>query len=1148
MVKPILKLLLSVVFSLTAFLMTFAQRDYRFYAFTEKDGLSNNIITNIVEDENHCLWFGSYSGLMKYDGYSFELIQGGSDTTDFRANVISSLVCDREGNVWIASESGVCEYDIQEETFHTYPCLKKGQREYFYQADKVFAMKDGTIRFFSGGFYELDKKNGVFKPIWEDIVSKYDIRNCFACNSDCFLTASNVNKSVLYLNSQGQVIFSITESDCGNGDFPYGRAYAVLDCGDKIYIGGDKGLYVIDVKENVMRKISGARNMKMPKHIASLYMAGDGRIWIGTNGEELHIWDVKNDYLECIKSNPNHNSSNSINSSTTLAMLEDSRGLMWFGTWNGLAFMDINPDKVFKNLVFPECSEIVSPSVISSFAENEDGILAIGTDGGGISFWDKKSDKRSKLWVETQKNHMPNSSVLALDFDSYGNLYTGGYNHPLHRISADGIHDEVFEYSPGKEGALQCNFIKSIHVQNDSMVWVLTNGSGLELFNPKTKKFRQIKSDKNGVKPISLYGVCMIQALDKTIIVGTYGGIFTYDYQKNEIKNYSGRYGMADSLCHNWVNCIYEDFSGRIWVGTCAGLNLFDKENGRFLSFDDSNGFKSLVCSGILEDSSGYLWIATGSGIAKFDVLEGMVVRIYDKNDGILTNSFSLCACLKDSKGTMFFGSNEGLVYFNPREIRINRNVPIPTITELLINYKTVKPTDEDSPLKCSISQTNKITLEYYQSTFSLKFVSLGYLNAKAYKYFYRFALRDTIWNELGSRREIDFAKMDPGTYQIRLRAENPDGVASGVRVLTVKILPPWYKTVWAKVGLLLFLSAFIYLFNYYRVIKIEKQKSLLENQVNIRTQELRNVNQVLEAKNKELNQQAEEILSQRNQLSERNAELQGTYDLIKVKNYAIEGSITYAQTIQQALLTKDWEFDKYFETSAVYHPKDIVSGDFFWLKVVETEESRMVFASVIDCTGHGVPGAFMSIIANTVLNEIVERAEIYSPKDIISELSFKISHLLAQDCSDNKDGMDMVLCRFDRNDKNEFYHLTFSAAKNPLYMRRKSDTEYQYLKIDSKSVAGGIREGEQIVRQEFSQEDYDISSGDIFYLTTDGIIDMGNIRRRRYTRVRLMKLLDRIYDLDMDCQAAEIEKEISVYSEGVEQRDDISLLGLKIR
>ncbi len=1120
-----------------------AQNEYTLYSYIEKDGLASNSITDIAEDGNGFIWIGSSSGLMFYDGYSFRIINSGNDSLSLHGNYINDLDTDANGNIWIASESCVCKYDILSETFTPYKSQIDGKIESCYQANILFMMHNGKIRYYASRMFELDTIAHRFVPIQDEVYLPHHIRQCYHCKDDKFLAISIEEKMIYYIDSEGHEIAHIS---CENT--PFGRTTDMLELGDgKFYIASDNGLIKADFQAKTIKKIDRVGNYIMPTQIATIYLDDStSELWIGTNAEELHIISANRKKLSVIPSDETHTSSQKLNSSTVLKIFRDSRNLIWLGTWHGLSIMDTNRKKQFRNLIFPECGNILPSCTISGIDENRNGLLAISTDGGGIAFWNKKSSRHTDIKDNHSNDNMPNLSVLTIAYDSKGNLYNGGYMHQLHRYSPDRQSDEVYPYDPDDPDALHCNFITKILVENDTTIWVLTNGSGLSLFNPNTKKFKHIIVDKNGVKPCSPYGICMTLNNEGNIIVGTYEGLFIYNHQQNTVRNYQHNDMTANSLSHNWVYSIYTDSEGLIWVGTCSGLDLFDPETETFTVYDQDAGFSNTVCSAILEDDNRNLWIATSNGIAKFSIEQRKVTRKYDKSDGLLTSNFTKCSYFKDRAGTFYFGTSSGLAYFHPDKILPNHKVEKPLITRLLIDYKTSTPNTPGSPLSKSMSRVNNITLTSEQSTFTLQYASPAYPDASSYTYEYRILGDDKGWLNKGRRREIDFPNTAPGIYKIALVARNTDGAKSEPTYLTVTVLPPWYKTIMAQIAMAATVILIITLIVRQRFRNLKLQKQKLEDEVKQRTQEIRKANIMLEQRNQELNQSAEEIKSQRDMLSEQNQKLENALFTIKSKNFAIQGSITYAQTIITALLTKETEFYQIFDTAYILKPKDIISGDFFWLKNIETESAQMVFVADIDCTGHGVPGAFMSIIANAVLNEIVETDHIYQPCEIISELSYRISKMLEQEYSNNKDGMDMALCRFNREADGPFHSMIFSGAKIPIYIRRASDAEYAMIKGDRKSVAGGVRNDEPLEKKIYQECKLEIQKGDTIYMSSDGILDMANPERKRFSRTRFLELINRIYPLEMDCQAVEIEKEIANFAQDTEQRDDISVLGLR--
>ncbi len=276
------------------------------------------------------------------------------------------------------------------------------------------------------------------------------------------------------------------------------------------------------------------------------------------------------------------------------------------------------------------------------------------------------------------------------------------------------------------------------------------------------------------------------------------------------------------------------------------------------------------------------------------------------------------------------------------------------------------------------------------------------------------------------------------------------------------------------------------------------------------------------------------------------NKKIKNQKNILDRQNKNIRASIRYAETIQQAILPEDSLLNNYFESFLIYKPKDIVSGDFYWFSKLNGRKSVMdsLFVAVVDCTGHGVPGAFMSMIGNSLLNEMINERNIESPKEILNLLNEEIRKSLRQDQTDNNDGMDLILCRFDKLNKNEI-RLVFAGAKRTLYVIHKDNPELVKLKGDRKSI-GGIENDNKGI--EFSNHEVKLGKGDCIYLSTDGIIDQNGPDRKRFGSKRLEDLIVNNYRLSVNEQSENIIRELNKFMQTEEQRDDITLLGLRIK
>lgn len=260
-------------------------------------------------------------------------------------------------------------------------------------------------------------------------------------------------------------------------------------------------------------------------------------------------------------------------------------------------------------------------------------------------------------------------------------------------------------------------------------------------------------------------------------------------------------------------------------------------------------------------------------------------------------------------------------------------------------------------------------------------------------------------------------------------------------------------------------------------------------------------------------------------------------------QNKEIRASIRYAQTIQHAMLPNKNVLEPFFDPFILYMPKDIVSGDFYWFLAPENQTKDTVYFSAVDCTGHGVPGAFMSMIGNQLLTEIITEKNIDSPAEVLSTLNSMVRDSLRQEETDNNDGMDLAFCKMVRKSKSS-YTLTFSGAKRPLYIIKKKENKLISHRGDRISI-GGYNLSKR--ESKFTNFEVDVESGDMIYLFSDGIIDQNSPDRKKFGRLRLEEAMADCSQLRAVEQKVIFEQRLRDYMENEEQRDDITLMGLKI-
>ena len=288
-----------------------------------------------------------------------------------------------------------------------------------------------------------------------------------------------------------------------------------------------------------------------------------------------------------------------------------------------------------------------------------------------------------------------------------------------------------------------------------------------------------------------------------------------------------------------------------------------------------------------------------------------------------------------------------------------------------------------------------------------------------------------------------------------------------------------------------------------------------------------------LEKSNYDLNQTKGDLETKIDEIQNLNKE-------VTTKNQKITDSIRYAQTIQEAILPPAIEFEKAFADHFVlYSPKDMVSGDFYWMSNRYTLDGQKTIIAAVDCTGHGVPGAFMSMIGNTLLNEIVNQEKIFETDQILTRLHEGVKKSLQQNNMSNDDGMDVCICSIHFN-SDETAHVQFTGAKRSLYYYQNS--LLQSLKGDVKSIGGRDRKDKT-----FTTQNLYLIKGDCLYLMTDGFSDQQNTDNKKFGTTRLLELLEKNATLPLAVQGQQLNDELKTHSWGVEQRDDITIVGVKI-
>ncbi|MFN7295162.1 MAG: SpoIIE family protein phosphatase, partial [Bacteroidota bacterium] len=405
----------------------------------------------------------------------------------------------------------------------------------------------------------------------------------------------------------------------------------------------------------------------------------------------------------------------------------------------------------------------------------------------------------------------------------------------------------------------------------------------------------------------------------------------------------------------------------------------------------------------------------------------------------------------------------------------------------------------------------------YKNNNINFEFAALSFDNEKENLYSYYLEGFDRGWSDWTSESKKSYTNLYEGTYTFHVKSKNVYGKVGEEDTYTFTILPPWYRTTSAYLIYAIGAVMMVYVITQLSTRRLKRAKEKLEAIVISRTAEV-----VAEK---------EEVEKQKT--------------IVEVKNKDITDSINYAQKIQQAILPLPDEFNKVFPQSFIYfQPRDIVSGDFYWFYPPHKMSQNHVYLAAADCTGHGVPGAFMSMIGNTLLNEILNEKQVYECDAILNQLHNEVRAALKQDIAHNttNDGMDIALCRIDL----DTLEMQYAGANRALYIFRPYVAGYEFIEVKPNKFSIGGFQAE--TSRQFNAHTIQLKQGDTFYMFSDGYADQfGGAKNKKFMVKRLQHELMGMQHLPLHEQKLLINQLLHDWKGNTEQVDDILMIGVRV-
>ena len=873
----------------------------------------------------------------------------------------------------------------------------------------------------------------------------------------------------------------------------------------------DIGIKYMDARS---QKFDFFRPADMPLgQITCLAKDREGDLLIGTSGGTVARYDLDKKQFEALIKPEDLAGLTLSGPNLIFTIYEDRKGNIWASGSNNGVF---RYEKATKKVTLFNTSNGLAVNKIKSIYEDNEGNIILGTSGEGFEVF---SGERFVSF--SKKNGLLDNQVWAICRDNSGS-YWFGTNEGITVYNPALPAGKAYKKITVEEG-LPSNNIKAIVKDHAGNLWIAAWGGKVVKYDAQLSKIVSLPALNDIVNPLA---GCLLLDSKNRLWIGTLEGVVIYDPVSGVIKTMR----TIDGLSDNDISCLFEDSKGQIWIGTRQkGVTMYNGTS--FKKFNRENGLNYNSISSVAEDDKHNIWIGTEGGGAF--VYNGSTFRSYRVRNGLISDFITLISV--DKKNNVWLGTNKGLNKFNaeknsfiayeksdgftgvetkPRAVyhdnegntwfgtingafKYNPDLDVPVTTEPLTKLLEFKVNLKDYP---ALANTK---LSYKDNSLAFNYIGISLSNPEGVKYKLRLEGYDDDWQPATRQTFVTYSNLPPGHYVFQLVACNSAGVCDSKPIsLNITITPPYWKTWWFYLIVFTAVVSCLFVYIKLRERQLRLEKSILEHKVNERTAE------VVE-KNKEL----DEI------------------------NKDITASIRYAKRIQDAILPPDDFVRKHLpNTFILFKPKDIVSGDFYWM----VEKGDHVIFAAVDCTGHGVPGAFMSIVGHNVLDRVVGEQNITQPAKILDELNKGIADTLRQnDLEDNtvRDGMDIALCSFNRTTG----VLQYAGAYNPLWLIRNG--ELIEIKAD-KFPIGNSKSG---VSNSFTNHELHLQKGDTLYIFSDGYSDQfGGPDGKKFKSSSLKALLLRSQHLSMDEQKYLLDITNVKWREGHEQVDDILVIGTR--
>ncbi len=804
---------------------------YRFSQLDVSNGLSHNQVNCIFKDSEGFMWFGTASGLNRFDGYNYKVFKHDSnDKNSLSDDFISKIFEGPDKKMWIGTRYGYCSYDPETERFNSdMSLLLRSLKLPLYQYITKIVQTSTTDFWFlfpDSGIYRYDALRKQTKRYYHSINSTPSLYS----NSITDITADAKGKiwmvysngTVEKLDSKLNKIAYHTEVFNNATNNKNGNYSLTVDGDNDLWLYAsymDMGVFFYQPSTGTLRHIDKeSAGLKLIANVVSnVIQADDGLIWISADHGGISVLDKKQSKITYLLNREDDAKSLRQNS---LMLYKDNLGIIWAGTFKkGISYYH-------KNIIrFPLYRHFASDpgslpfNDVDKFAEDKLGNLWIGTNGDGLIYFNRKTGKYAQYKHDSANpNSLSNDIIVSLYIDHDQKLWIGTYFGGLDCF--DGKTFTHYRHDDKLATSIADDRIWSILEDSSHRLWIGTLNGGLEIFD-RTKKIFYYPFKQTDIR--SRFISSIFEDKQGNIWVGGYSGIDVILKNEGRVIHYVSNGNITNGLADNAVNSINQDSRGLMWIGTAGGLSILNFKTNTFISFTKNNGLPANSILNTEEDNKGAMWLSTSNGLSRVTLTPtahtfNFHFENFDEMDGLQGREFNLNSALRTHNGELIFGGGDGFNFFDPASIEPVKNKPKLIFTDFQLFNKSISANEVINGhvvLSRSISITQGLTLNHSDNVFSIEFAALDFFNPGKVKHQYRLEGFDKKWINADNRtRKASYTNLDQGDYVFKVRASNSEGVwPSDYISLKITVLPPFWKSNAAYVFyVILFFSVLLFI------------------------------------------------------------------------------------------------------------------------------------------------------------------------------------------------------------------------------------------------------------------------------------------------------------------------------------------------